>query len=73
MLTDMVRSPGEFQLDILEVNDDAGTIIFGSKIENVDDEEAPPFYLSLNLHNMILHNAMIDFGASHNLIPKEVV
>ena len=25
---------GEFQPDILEVNDDAPTIVFGSKIEN---------------------------------------
>ena len=39
----------------------------------MDDDEAPPFYLSLNVHDMILHNAMIDFGASHNLMPKGVV
>ena len=69
----MVRSQGEFQPDILEVADDAPTIVFGSKIENVDDDEAPPFYLSLNVHDMIMHNAMIDFGASHNLMPKGVV
>ena len=37
-ITDMVRSKGEFQLDILEVNDYAPTIVFGSKIENMDDE-----------------------------------
>ena len=55
------------------MNDDAPTILFGSKIENVDDEGDPPFYLSLNVHDMIIHNAMIDFGASHNLIPKGVV
>ena len=72
-IIDMVRSRGEFQPDILEVADDAPTIVFGSKIENMDDEEAPPFYLSLNVHDMIIHNAMIDFGASHNLIPKGVV
>ena len=53
--------------------DDAPTIVFGSKIENVDDDEAPPFYLSLNVHDMIVHNAMIDSGASHNLMPKGVV
>ena len=53
--------------------DDAPTIVFRSKNENVDDDEAPPFYLSLNVHDMIVHNAMLDSGASHNLIPKEVV
>ena len=39
----------------------------------MDDEEAPPFYLSLYVHDMVVHNAMIDSGASHNLIPKGVV
>ena len=72
-ITDMVKSWGEFQPYILEVTDDAPTIVFGSKIENMDDKEAPPSYLSLNVHDMFVHNAMIDFGASHNLIPKGVV
>ena len=69
-IIDMVRSQGEFQPDILEVADDAPTIVFGSKVENVDDEEAPPFYLILNVHDIIVHNAMIDSSASHNLMPK---
>ena len=58
-ITNMVSSQGQFKQHILEVVDDAPTIVFGSKIENVDDEEAPPFYLSLNVHDMIVHNAMI--------------
>ena len=69
----MVRNQGEFQPDILEVNDDAPTISFGSKLENGDEEEVPPFYLSLNVHDMVLHNAMLDSGASHNLMAKGVV
>ena len=52
-IKDMVRSQGEFQPGILEVADDAPTIVFGSKIESVDDDEAPPFYLSLNVHDMM--------------------
>ena len=39
----------------------------------MDDDKAPPFYLSLNVHDMIVNNAMIDSGASHNLMPKGVV
>ena len=69
----MVRNRGKFQPDILEVADDVPTIVFGSKIENVDDEEAPPFYLSLNVHDLTMHNDMIDSGVSHNLMPKGVV
>ena len=72
-IIDMVRSQGEIQQDIIEVADDDPTIVFGSKIENVDDEEASPFYLSLNVLDMIVHNVMIDSSASHNLIPKGVV
>ena len=45
------------------------------KIDSVDteDEEVPPFYMSLNVHDMVLHNALLDSRASHNLMPKGVV
>ena len=33
----------------------------------------PPFYVSLNVHDKIFHNAMHDSGASHNLMPKAVM
>ena len=55
------------------MNDDTPTIVFGSKMENGDEDEVPPFYLSINVHDMVVHNSMLDFGASHNLIPKGVV
>ena len=32
-----------------------------------------PFYVSLHVHDKILHNAMFDSGASHNLMPKSVM
>ena len=53
-ITNMVRSQGEFQPDILEVADDAPTIVFRSTIENVDDGESFPFYLCLNVQDMIV-------------------
>ena len=34
------------------------------------DSDVPPFYISLRLHDFVLHNAMFDFRASHNLMPK---
>ena len=44
-----------------------------SKGENMDNDEVHPFYLSLNVHDMIVHNSMLDYVASHNLIPKGAV
>ena len=29
--------------------------------------------MSLNVHDVVLHNSMLDLGASHNLMPKGVV
>ena len=72
-ITKMVKSQGEWQSDILELNDDNPAISFGPKIENMEGEEVPPFYLSLNVHGKVVHNAMLDSGASHNLMPKGVV
>ena len=33
----------------------------------------PHFYVSLNIHDMTLHNAMLDLGESHNIIPKVIM
>jgi hypothetical protein len=32
-----------------------------------------PFYVTLNIHDKMLHNCMLDSGASHNLMPKVVM
>jgi hypothetical protein len=44
-------------------------VILGSLIEDKDDS-SPPFYTSLNMHDKVLHNCLMDSGASHNLMPK---
>jgi hypothetical protein len=55
--------------DTLNIQDDHPAILFGPRIEeNGDNEEVPPFYVSLKVHDMTLHNAMLDSRASHNLI-----
>ena len=60
--------------DIVNLNDDQPWLIFGPKIEGRYQEgPVPPFYVSLNVHEKILHNAMHDSGASHNLMPKAVM
>ena len=65
----MINNQGETHPDILELTDDNPTIVLGSNIDS-EDEEVPPFYMSLNVHDMVLHNVMLDSGASHNLMPK---
>ena len=60
--------------DIVKLNDDTLDLIFGPKIERKFQEGTiPPFYISLNIHDNIFHNAMLDSGASHNLMPKVIM
>ena len=37
------------------------------------DDSSPPFYTSLNIHDKVLHNCLMDLGASDNLMPKIVM
>ena len=66
----MVKIDGECKIDTLELNDDAPNIVLGHRMEDSNEEEVPPFYVSLNVHDMILHNVMLDSGTSHNLMAK---
>jgi hypothetical protein len=64
----------EHTSDTLNIQDDHPAILFGPRVEESDDvDEAPPFYVSLKIHDMTPHNAMLDSGASHNLMPKVVM
>lgn len=58
--------------DFLNLQDDKPTIVLGPMIEDRDDN-SPPFYISLNIHDKILHNCLLDSGTSHNLMPKAVM
>ena len=71
----MIVNQGEGHPNILKLTEDNPTIVLGFKIDNMDseDEEVPPFDMILNVHDMVLHNAMLDSGGSHNLMPKGVV
>jgi hypothetical protein len=60
--------------DTLNVQDDHPAILFGPRVEESGDvDDVPPFYVSLKIHDMTLHNAMLDSRASHNLMPKVVM
>ena len=60
--------------DAINLNDDQLELIFGPNVNGKHlDGLVPPFYISLTIHNQILHNAMLDSGASHNLMPKAIM
>jgi hypothetical protein len=44
----------------------------GPHIKDVSDA-SPPFYISLIVHDKILHNFLMDSGASHKVMPKVVM
>jgi ribonuclease HI len=58
--------------DYVNLQDDKPTVTIGPMVENQDDS-CPPFDISLNIHDKILHNCLLESGASHNLIPKEMM
>lgn len=59
--------------DTVNLQDDEPTIMFGPRVESSQEDDVPPFYISLRIHNLFLCNAMLDSGASHNLMPKMIV
>jgi hypothetical protein len=46
--------------------------ILGPMVEDRNDS-SPPFYTSLNIHDKVLHNCLMDSRAYHNLMPKTVM
>jgi hypothetical protein len=46
--------------------------MFGLHIENSKDFFSP-FYITQTVHDHLLHNYMLDSGASHNLMPKVIM
>ena len=60
--------------DMVNVEYDHPELIFSHTLEGQsEDSEVPPFYISLRLHEYVLHNAMFDSEASHNLMPKAIM
>jgi hypothetical protein len=60
--------------DTVNLTDNQPELLFGPEIDGQTDiGVVAPFYIILNIHDLILHNAMLDSGASHNLMPKVVM
>ena len=58
--------------NFMNLQEDNHVVTLGPMIENLK-ESCPSFYISLNIHDKILHNCLLDSGASHNLMPKAVM
>ena len=49
-------------------------LLFGPVVDgDLEYSEVPPFYLSLKIHDFVLHNTMLDSRASHSLMPKAIM
>lgn len=60
--------------DDVNVLDDILELVFGLEVDGKTvNGDVLPFYVSLHIHDKVLHNAMFDSGASHNLMPKSVM
>lgn len=47
-------------------------VVFGPHVEEIDPSTTP-FYVTLVIHDLLLHNFMLDSGASRNLMPLAVM
>ena len=66
----------EIPSDIINLQDEHPTIFVGSSSPDQLEKKSdfpPPFYVSLTVHEKLLHNCLLDSGASHNLMPKVVM
>jgi hypothetical protein len=65
-------SEDESQADVINLEYDKSNIVFGLHFEGARDTVAP-FYITLTLFDHLLHNYMLDSGASHNVMPKSII
>jgi hypothetical protein len=71
ILKSLEPKPMPTAADVVNLQDGNPTIVLSPMVED-SDETSPLFYVSLNIHDTILHNFLLDTGASHNLMPKTV-
>jgi hypothetical protein len=62
----------ESHSDVINLEDDKPNITFGPHFKGARDTIAP-LYITLNVHDRLLHNCMLDSRASHNVMPKSIM
>ena len=58
--------------DKVNLQEENPKIFIGSALAEKIENEAgasPPFYITLTIHEQMIHNYLLDSGASHNLMP----
>jgi hypothetical protein len=71
--SDLLKSEASYpSTDFINLQDEKPTVVLGPMVEDRDDS-SPSFYTSLNIHDKVLHNCLMDSGASHNLMPKAIM
>ena len=58
--------------DSVNLQDDRPEVVLSRMTEPANDN-SPSFYVSLTIHDKILHNYLLDTGASHNRMPKAIM
>ena len=58
--------------DSLNLQEERPMVVFGPHVEELDSS-TPPFYVSLVIHDLLLHNRILDSRVSHNLLPLSVM
>jgi hypothetical protein len=62
----------ECHVDMINLQYENPTIMFGPHIQNARDYVAP-FYITLTMHDHLLNDCMLDYQASQNLMPKVIM
>jgi hypothetical protein len=62
-------TPSSVSYDVISLQYENLAITMGPHIEDGSDA-SPPFYISLNVHEKILHNCLVDSRASQNVMPN---
>ena len=61
--------------DVINLHDKHPNFFIGAPPNHLEKkiDHPPPFYVTLTIHEQMLHNCLLDSGASHNLMPKAVM
>ena len=72
-ITKMIKfSDLESQSDVINLEDDKPNINFGLHFKGTMDIISP-LCITLNVKDRLLHNCMLDSGASHNMMSKSIM
>ena len=72
----MGSTAGQIPSNTVNLQEEHPRIFIGSTLADKtesDSNSSPPFYITLTIHDQMIHNCFLDSGASHNLMPKAVM